>query len=53
MLRLVLAVILYFPYCVSFYFRMRKGIKKKTDPQERYDIARGVVLTINRKSKII
>lgn len=52
MLRLVLAVILYFPYCVSFYFRMRKGIKKKTDPQERYDIARGVVLTINKKSKI-
>ena len=52
MLRLVLSVIFHFPTCISFYFRMRKGIKTKTNFQDRYDIARGVVLTINRKSKI-
>lgn len=52
MLRLVLSVILHFPYCIAFYFRMRKGIKKKTDFQERYDIGRSVILTINKKSKI-
>ena len=52
MLRLVLSVILHFPYCIAFYFRMRKGIKKKTDVQERYDIARKIVLTINKKSRV-
>lgn len=52
MFRLVFAVIIYFPYCVSFYFRMRKGIKKVSDVQARYDIGRKIILTINKKCRV-
>ena len=51
MFRFIFTIILWFPYNIYFYFKMRKGIKKKKDLQERYDIARKIVLTIIKKSR--
>ena len=53
MFRLVVSVLLHLPTPIIFYFKMRKGIKKVKDRQEKYDIARKVVLTVNKKSRII
>ncbi len=52
MFRLVVSVLLHLPTPIIFYFKMRKGIKKKKSRDERYEIARKVVLSVNKKSRI-
>lgn len=52
MLRFILTIIIYFPYCIYFYFKLNKSLKNKNlTLQERYDIARGIALTIIKKNR--
>ena len=52
MFRLVFTIIIYFPWNIYFYFKMKRGIKnKKLNLQERYDISRNIVSSITKKSR--
>lgn len=52
MFRLVMAVLLHLPSPIIYNHKMKKGIKQNKSRDERYEIARNVVLSINKKSRI-
>lgn len=52
MLRFILTIIIYFPYCIYFYFKLKKSLKNKNlTLQQRYDVARKIALTIIKKNR--
>ena len=52
MFRLVMAVLLHLPSPIIYNRKMKKAIKKNKSREEKYEVARNVVLSINKKSRI-
>ena len=53
MLRFILAIIVFFPYCIYFYFKARKAVRdKNATATERYGVVRQIITTICKKSRI-
>ena len=52
MFRLVVAVLLHLPSPIKYNIKMKKAIKKNKSRDEKYEVARNIVLSINKKSRI-
>lgn len=53
MLRFIVIIIIFFPYCIAFYFKAKRAVKNKNmTVNERYGIVREMICKICKKSRI-